>query len=816
MFFTTVSGNCILKALYMEEIKTTKKSEDFKDEYEKFRLNYALTLECARILPWELDVSTMKISNIFGLNILFSEGEDNVDFQKWLDMINSEDKTLILPSIQMILDGTVNDISIDYRLKKISGELLWVKTIAKIRKKTESGKPAIINGINQDVTESKLLEIQNLNREKKIRDSESRLKNAMKLGRMSPWEYSYETGGLISDRLMTAMWDFNEYYDRGEAPTIDVLARSIHPEDRSSVLQKFKHSVENQENFEMSFRLLVRGSVKFINFIGEVTFDGDGRASKMVGIAQDITQMKSLEKTLATQYQGLRFIAEKAGIGLWEFNTRENYIYTITGDETRIEPGSIFKKISVEEFMKRIHPEDLTMFQTSLDFYSDIVRDVTDLDMRVNIENDVFRWFHITAVIDQIDDSGRPLKYKGLYQDISERKEIEGRLYQSQKMEAVGRLAGGIAHDFNNILQVILGYGSLALMDAESNSDMLENISHIVDSGEKARSLVRQLLLFARREKFRPSPVALNDLVSGFIKMLKRVIGENITLSFNPDPGLNYIHGDAGQLEQIFMNLCINSRDAIDSNHDLNGSGSIIIKTQNTVIDEYWPCFDNRIPPGSYVMFSVADTGIGIPSESIDQVFEPFFTTKDKNRGTGLGLATVYSIVKQHRGYLDVHSIEGNGTKFSLYFPVYSHEISSPVNEENEPAGKHFTGDKTVLLAEDDDLIRKYTERILIDSGYIVITAEDGERAVELFNLHRDEIDFLIFDVVMPKKNGWDVYNEIGGVEKKIPVIFFSGYDQNLLPANASETVNMIYVQKPFKYYTMIKAIHDLLDRNKA
>ncbi len=793
----------------MDDNEKLKNPEDLKNADEKFRLHYALTLECVKILPWELDVAAMKMDNIFGMNILFSGSNEQVNFSKWLEMMHPDDKEHILPSVKDILEGRVNDAVIEYRIKKDTGEYIWLKTIAKIRLRDERGKPLIIAGINQDITENKTLEIKNQEREKKTRDNESRLKNAMKIGRMSPWEYYYEPGVITSDRDMADMWGLADYYDRNEPIKIAELAHNIYPDDRLYALEQFKKSIDCHENFELIFRIVVSGVIKFIHFSSEVIYDDSGKPLKLVGIAQDISKIKILEDSLIKQYEGLQLIAEKAGLGLWEFNIRENFIFTISKNYNRPEPDGIFRKISSENFMDRIHPEDFEMFKSRLDLHSGNPGEVVDFDIRLNINGDIYRWFHITAVMDKLDESGKPLVFRGLYQDITERKEIEGQLYQSQKMEAVGRLAGGIAHDFNNILQVILGYGSLALMDAGENSDMLENISHIVDSGEKAKSLVRQLLLFARREKFRPSPVDLNNIASGFITMLKRVIGENINLVFSPDPDLHYIHGDAGQLEQIFMNLCINSRDAID------GAGSIIIKTKNITTDEYWSCYDNRIPPGSYVMLSISDTGTGIPDEYIGQVFEPFFTTKEKNLGTGLGLATVYSIVKQHNCFIDVRSIEGKGTTFSLYFPVYGDVELEDLHHDADTASKFHGGTETVLLAEDDDLIRKYTKRILIDSGFRVITADDGESAVKLFNENREVIDLLIFDVVMPKKNGWDVYLEIGGVKDRIPVIFFSGYDQNLLPADVIKSIPMIYVQKPFKYYTMIKAIHDLLDGKK-
>ena len=490
----------------MDDIINVARTEALNDDYENFRLNFAKTLEYVKVFPWTLDVKAMKFNNIFGTDILLSKNHLNADLKEWIQIIHPDDKSKVSPLLNNILEGTIDELSIDYRVKKTSTDYMWVKTIAKIRKKDDSGKPLIIAGINQDITRGKLLEMQTLKKEKKIRESESRLRNVMKIGRMSIWEYNYEFETMTTDRKMAKVWGLDDYYERGEAVRTDVLAGVIHPEDRDNVLERFRHSVEKNESFEMCFRIVVKGDVKYINYVGEVIFNDDGKPVILLGVTQDITKMKSLEDSLARQYDGLRFISEKAGLGLWEFNTRENSIFIITRDDKKTEPDSIYRRISMEDFNRIIHHEDFEMFQSKVNSHVYKEGDVIDFDIRINTENETYRWFHITAVVDKIDEYGNPAECKGLYQDITERKEIEERLYQSQKMEAIGRLAGGIAHDFNNLLQVILGYGSLALMDAENNSDMLENITHIVDSGEKAKSLVRQLLLFARREKFRPSP----------------------------------------------------------------------------------------------------------------------------------------------------------------------------------------------------------------------------------------------------------------------------------------------------------------------
>ncbi len=784
---------------------TSRRSEE--KDYEKFRLNFARTLELMGIYLWEFDAGSGMIHNILGVESFLNSSDDYVGYSDWLNMINEEDRGSVETCVGDIISGKSDYASFIYRIgRKSSDGHMWLRTAAKIRTRDDSGAALKITGVSQDITASRELEDENIKREERLRENESRLKNAMKIGRLSTWEYDFEKGVILTDSRMTDILGLAEYHRRGEPITIEKVATNIYFEDRHTVIEKFYDSVNNHKGMELIFRIESGGSIIFIHLVSEVIFGDDGKPLRLVGVAQDITQMKNLEDSLEKQYEGLRLISNRAGLGLWTYDAANGFISVLIRDDNLEGGDNIYRKIPVESLMEKISPEDAGMVQSK--FRNDTGRegDVREMDIRIHSGDEVYRWLHITAVIEKTDAYGRPLIYKGLYQDITERKDIEERLYQSQKMEAIGRLAGGIAHDFNNLLQVILGYGSLVLMDAGENTELLENITHIIDSGEKAKGLIKQLLLFSKKERFRPSPVSINELIASFIKMLKRVIGENITLNFNPEKEVHFIHGDVGQLEQVFMNLCINAKDAI------HGIGSIIIKTRDITIDDYWPCFDNRIPPGTYVMISISDTGAGIPADLIKQVFEPFFSTKDRSRGTGLGLATVYSIVKQHGGYIDVFSLEGNGTTFTIYLPVVGEIVPDVRSYERDTDAKRLRGRETVLFAEDDELIRKYTERILTDYGYRVITAEDGEMAVELFKQNMNEINLLILDVIMPKKNGWDAYNEINSLSRDIPVLFLSGYDQNLLPVDAADKFPMVYVQKPFKYYTIIKAVDDLLN----
>lgn len=772
-----------------------------------FFQNYISTLESVKLLPWKLDLRKYKLQNQFNDKLILGPGLSGVNLESWLELIHPDDRHIFMPALSSMVNGLQGEFDVEYRINDGKGGWRWLRVAGSVNQRDSEGKPLAVNGYLLDTTVVKGLENQIREREQKLRDSESRLKNAMKLGRMSPWEYVFSTDKIITDRQLSEFWGYSDYYERKEPIGIDELIKKIHPDDTGYVKDQFEKAVANGENFEIVFRIVVDDRVKYVHFIAEAVFE-NSKPVKLIGVAQDLTALRVLESNLERKYKGLKFITERIGIGLWEFSIPEMILYLMS-DEYSVE-GTAMSSVSIpaDEFLRELHPEDQSRYSKWFERFMRGVNDTGEIEVRYRIQSD-YKWFRVAAVINSRDTDGKPLTVRGLFQDITERKEIETKLYQSQKMEAIGRLAGGVAHDFNNILQVIMGYGSLALMDADNESEMFEYISNIVDSGEKARNLVRQLLLFARREKFKPELIYTNDLISGLTMMLRRVIGENISLEFLPGSDVRSIFADSGQLEQVIMNLCINARDAAE------GTGSIIIKTKDVTVDQPWPCFDSIIQPGQYVMISVTDSGMGIPPEHLDRIFEPFFTTKGKHRGTGLGLATTYAIVKQHRGYIDLHSIVGKGSTFSVYFPVYVEGVDILPGDELVPFVDDYSGRGTILVAEDDELIRKYTTRILEDSGFSVITASNGLEAVALYKKNVEAVDLLLLDVIMPRMNGWDVYNTIRGPELKLPVVFFSGYDENLLPGNFKSDMPMRYVQKPFKYYTLIKAIQELLEQSR-
>ena len=408
------------------------------------------------------------------------------------------------------------------------------------------------------------------------------------------------------------------------------------------------------------------------------------------------------------------------------------------------------------------------------------------------------------AVISPIkDETGRITGFVKVSRDIGRELALEGQLRQAQKMEAVGQLAGGVAHDFNNILQVINGYTSLALTRLPDGSPVRTMLDHVAKAGDRAAGLVSQILAFSRRQILQSMDVDLNEVTSNVTSMLERIIGEHIELDFIPGRRLGIVHADRSMMEQVIMNLCVNARDAMPD------GGRLTLETENvTVNGEY--CKDHPwAKPGRYVLLAVTDTGCGMDAETLDHIFEPFFTTKGTGQGTGLGLAMVYGIVKQHEGMIHVYSEPGKGTTFKIYLPV-SGRRAAEVGTKIE--GPVTGGAETILVAEDDELVRELAREILEAEGYTVMTARDGLEAVSIFKKNDTNIDLVVLDVMMPKMDGRRVYKRIRKIRPGLPVLFASGYSQNAIHTNFVLNEGVALISKPFSRGDFLRAVRNVLN----
>lgn len=384
----------------------------------------------------------------------------------------------------------------------------------------------------------------------------------------------------------------------------------------------------------------------------------------------------------------------------------------------------------------------------------------------------------------------------------AEKAQLEEQLRQAQKMEAIGTLAGGIAHDFNNILTAIIGFGSLLQMKMDKSTPSRVHVDQILASAERAASLTQSLLAFSRRQVIIPKPLNLNETIMNIKKLLSRLIREDIEFQLQLTSEHLIVMADSGQMDQVLMNLVTNARDAMPD------GGVLTIATEAVALPQEFSKTHDTGRPGRYALLSVTDTGVGMDEKTKERIFDPFFTTKEVGRGTGLGLSMIYGIIKQHEGYIDVSSTPDRGTTFRLYLPL----IESTLEKEQArtlqlPKG----GTETVLIAEDDTIVRMFSKEILEFKGYTVIEAIDGVDAVRKFNKNKQKIQLLLLDVIMPKKNGKEVYNEIVKIRPDIKALFVSGYTSDIIQQKGMlEGIN--FIPKPVSAEVLLQKVREVLD----
>lgn len=412
---------------------------------------------------------------------------------------------------------------------------------------------------------------------------------------------------------------------------------------------------------------------------------------------------------------------------------------------------------------------------------------------------------HVSVSVSPIRaQDGRIVGASLICRDVSERKRLERQIIQSQKMEAIGRLAGGVAHDFNNLLTIIDGNSELLLNRLLPSDTMRQNLSEIRRAGERAGTLTRQLLAFSRQQVLEPKVLDLNSVVTDTEKMLRRLIGEDIVLTSVPNPAAGRVKVDPGQLEQILMNLAVNARDAMPQ------GGSITIETYRVTLDAHYVQTHPDARPGEYALLAVSDTGCGMDDATKARIFEPFFTTKGPGKGTGLGLAMVYGIVKQSGGSIDVYSELGRGTAFKIYLP----QVQEPLSPGKSFRGVRMMprGSEAVLLVEDEDAVRSLACHVLRSCGYTVLEADNGERAVQLAGDHRGPIDLVVSDVVMPHLGGRQLVERLSALRPTLKALFTSGYTDDAVVRHGVLGTDYAFLQKPYTPTALAQKVRDVLD----
>jgi two-component system cell cycle sensor histidine kinase/response regulator CckA len=500
-------------------------------------------------------------------------------------------------------------------------------------------------------------------------------------------------------------------------------------------------------------------------------------------------QAEQMYRTLIEQVPAVAYIAEGGRFGKWHYiSPRIEAMLGFRAQEWIQHP---------ELWQERLHPEDRdrALAEEAEDWEFELGDEPLKTQYRMIARDEKVVWVSDEAVLVR-DDSGKPMYYRGVLVDITDIKEaessrlaLEEQLRQSQKMDAVGRLAGGIAHDFNNLLSVILNYARFALEDTADDDARRHDIAEIIRAGERAATLVQQLLTFSRKEIVAPSVLNLNDVVADMEKLLRRTIGEHITLETDLPTDLRNSKIDRGQVEQVLANLAVNARDA------MTAGGTVTIRTANVTVDALHRAVP-RIPPGEYVCLEVNDTGAGMDDETATRAFEPFFTTKARGEGTGLGLATVYGIVQGAGGHVELDSIAGRGTTFSIYLPV-TEEVPH-AHGTDDADGLGAGRGETILVVEDEQGVRHVVERLLANSGYNVLSAASGHEALELVERNVQRIDLLLTDIVMPHMSGKELADTLTSTHPKLKTLYMSGYTDEMVSRTRALDNGEDLVQKPF------------------
>lgn len=571
------------------------------------------------------------------------------------------------------------------------------------------------------------------------------------------------------------------------------ISTFVHPEDRDLVREKAGKMLRGESIPPYEFRIIdSAGNVKWlIETVSMIHYRGK---SAVLGNNMDITERKEVERALQESEEKYRLLVEHANEAI--FIAQDNVI-KFSNPRAQALIGYSADELMEIPFLNHIHPDDKdlvsSMYQKRLN--GQTVPLVYSFRI-INRTGDIL-WTDLNAVLVQWE--GRPASLNFL-RDITLQKNMESQLLRSQKMEAVGTLAGGIAHDFNNLLMGIQGYASLMLLDTEPNVSHYEKLKCIENLVLSGANLTRQLLGFARGGRYEMKPTNLNETIARTSRMFGRTKKE-ITIFTKYEDDLQSVEVDQGQIEQVLVNLYVNAWQAMP------GGGNLYIETQNVFLDEE-DTAPHNVEPGGYVKISVTDTGVGMDKKTVERIFEPFFTTKEMGRGTGLGLATVYGIIKGHNGIINVHSEKGQGTTFDIYLPASAKTVSGQRDDQEEI----LHGKETILIVDDEETIITITKQMLQSLGYRVMTAGSGSEAVDIYKTHGNDIDLVILDMIMPKMSGGEVFDHLKSINPQIRTILSSGYSIDGQAKAILDRGCLTFLQKPFAIRLLSRKIREALD----
>lgn len=769
---------------------------------------HQLALEKARMVWWEWNPSKDEVAlsdnfvEIYGLSNVKNKNEG-------FSLLHPADAK----RHQKLVEGVAKSggsYHSEFRInRRDNGEVVWLEETATAIL-DEDGNVDRLVGIAVDVSERKKAE-------KDLRESEEKFKALFK-GIPIP-VYIWEKVNDENDFVLVNSNDAGDRQTTSFSSRYFGMRASELLDDEPEMLKGLLQCSGEREivHIETEYHHQETGVLKILDLYFVCI-----SPSMVMAVSRDITQEKFAQderaKLLAQiEFQNRRLSDIIASIpgAVWEskvndgvYNQQSNFVSDYIEKITGYAPKEWLSEPNY--WIKILHPDDK---EEALDKTEEFLQDKGEgfLEYRFIKKNGEIVWTE-TQMKAVKDENGKVVSLTGITIDVSERKRAEEalikseeQLRQSQRLESVGRLAGGIAHDFNNMLTAINGYSELLLRELKEENSIRQKVLEIKKAGERSASLTQQLLAFSRRQVLKPQMLDLNNVIKDMSGLFRRLIGEHIYLSINLSEDECRVEADPGQLSQVIMNLAVNARDAMPK------GGELTIKTENIFLDEEYAATHVPTMPGNYVRLSVSDTGIGVDEESRKHIFEPFYTTKEKGAGTGLGLATVYGIVKQSGGYIWVDSEPGKGAEFIVFLPQVEKIVA--ISKEKIMSETEMPGNETILLVEDEEAVRELTVKILEMNGYSVIEAKDGAEAFEIYEESSGNIDLLITDVVMPRMSGRELAEKIKQVNPGIRVLFSSGYsdDRNMMRDRDLKTID--FINKPFTPEELGRKIRQLLDR---
>ncbi len=781
------AGEAIGFVHVMSDITQSKRAEEKLKKSEHF---LSESQRIAKIGSWDMNIETGKIIWSDEMYRIYHAAPHAFEHmaEAFIKLIHPEDREAMLQWIEATEAGEKRD-ELEFRIIAPDGTIRFIRGAGE-PVFDDAGRVIRMVGTAQDITERKKAE-------DALKEAESRLSSLAQTA-SDAIIMADSNGDIISwNSGAQKIFGYSESEVQGKALTILMPERYI--EDHTNGIKRIITTGQSQYlGNTLEFHGIRKDRTEFPLELS-VSAWVRNKEFYFMGIIRDITERKKLEKALFESEKRLKTI----------ISTEPHCVKLINADGTLIEmnPAGLtiieadsFEQVKGASLYSLISPNHRSAFKAHVNEV--FAGGSGTLEFELIGLKGTRRWLSTHSVPFR-NSEGEIIALLGITQDISESRRLEEQLREAQKLEGIGQLAGGIAHDFNNILTAVVGFGGMLQMQMDDADPSKHYVSEILAAGQKGASLTHQILAFSRKQVLDMKPVNLNEIIRSLDKMLHRLVREDIAIDLNLSGNGLVVLADTSQIDQVIINLVTNARDAMPR------GGKITIAAEPFIMDDAFVEMHGYGRAGEYALITVSDTGIGMDAGTQLHIFEPFFTTKETGKGTGLGLAVVHGIVKQHNGYINVYSEAGKGTAFRIYLPLTEHAVEGTIKESTVPVKR---GNETILVAEDEQSLRKLTKIMLESAGYRVLTAKDGKEAADIYKEHAGEIDLVVLDVIMPVMNGEEAFGEMRRLNPSLKALFMSGYTRDTISDHGIAEGQYSFVQKPVRLEPLLSKIREVLN----